>query len=123
MTAVVLALAGAGCASRQSGDRTTPEQPADIVIEAVNDNYYDARVHAIYTGGTRRSLGTIAGNGGRTQLALGWEPRALVFYISFVIDGAAYASYPVDVTPGQHLVLRLPPNIRESGYFRRLSRS
>jgi hypothetical protein len=120
---VALALLSAACASRQGGNRTDAEQPADIIIEAVNDNYYDARVHAIYAGGRRRSLGTIPGNGGRTQISLGWEPRALVFHVSFIIDGAAYASYPVDVTPGQHVMLRLPPNIRESGHFRRLSGS
>lgn len=123
ITLLALAVVMPACVLRRSGARTDAEQPADIVIEAINDNFYDARVHAVYNGGTRRSLGTIAGNGGRTELALGWEPRALLFHVSFIIDGAAYASYPMDVTPGQHVVLRLPPNIRESGYFRPLSRS
>ena len=123
ITAVVcLVMAGAGCA-KPGGGATAEPAPERIFIEAFNDHYYDARVHAVYTGGQRRSLGTIAGNGGRAQLALGWEPRALVFEVSFIIDGAAYVSHPMDVNPGQHVVVRLPPNIQESGFFRRVSRS
>jgi hypothetical protein len=121
VSSAMLALLCVACAGRQRSG--APTQPERIFIEAINDNYYDARVHVLYTGGQRRSLGTIAGNGGRAQMALGWEPRALVFEVSFIISGAAYASYPLEVAPGQHVVLRLPPNIQESGLFRRLSRS
>ena len=121
---VTLALFGAACAGRGDHDAATlPAVPDSIFVAASNENFYDARVHAVFAGGQRRSLGTIAGNGGRTQMALGWEPRALTFEISFVISGAAYVSYPVDVSRGQHIEVRLPPNIEQSGFFRRISRS
>jgi hypothetical protein len=122
IVAAALALLGTGCASGRNADQAAA-QPERIFIEAFNDNFYDARVHAVYSGGSRRSLGTIAGNGGRAQLTLGWEARPLVFEVSFIIDGASYVSYPVDVTPGQSVVVRLPPNMQASGLFRRVSRS
>jgi hypothetical protein len=37
-----------------------------------------------------------------------------------VISGAAYVTHPIDVTRGESLELRLPPNIDASGFFRRV---
>jgi hypothetical protein len=45
-----------------------------------------------------------------------------VFEISFLISGAEYVSHPLEVSRGEHVELRLPPNIDESGFFRRVSR-
>jgi hypothetical protein len=118
-----LALSSAACASRYDSDRSDePALPDSIYVEAHNENFYDARVHAIFTGGQRRSLGTIPGNGGHSRTALPWEPRSLVFEVVFIIDGAAYESYPVDVARSQSIALRLTPNMSQSGYFRRVSR-
>lgn len=86
----------------------------------MNDNFYDARIHAVYRGGQRRSLGTIAGNGGSTRTALAWEPHSLVFEVSFIISGASYVSQPVDVARGESIEVRLPANIDQSGFFRRV---
>jgi hypothetical protein len=120
---LALALTAAACAGRRSGERGASQTAADSVfIDALNDNYFDARVHAVYTGGQRRSLGTVVGNGGRTRTALAWEPHALVFEVTFIISGAAYVSHPVEVMRGEELEVRLPPNIDESGFFRRVSR-
>ena len=110
----------AACAGRQ--ERDDAAAPENVVIEAFNDHFYDARVHAVYTGGQRRSLGTIPGNGGSTRTVLAWEPHALVFEVSFIISGAEYASLPVEVSPGEHVEIRLPPNIDQSGFFRRVTR-
>lgn len=118
--AAALLILIAGCASRQERDDAAVAE--NIVIEAFNDHFYDARVHAVYTGGQRRSLGTVPGNGGSTRTALAWEPHALVFEVSFIISGAEYVSLPVEVTPGEHFELRLPPNIDQSGFFRRVTR-
>lgn len=120
--AVVLALLCAACASRYDTEDAEPREPEIIVVEAYNENFYDARVHAVFAGGQRRSLGTIAGNGGRTQTTLAWEPHALVFEISFLISGAEYVSHPLEVSRGEHVELRLPSNIEDSGFFRRVSR-
>lgn len=123
ITAVAIAITAASCAGRQNGDGAA--QPADtdsIFIDAVNEHFYDARIHAVYTGGQRRSLGTVAGNGGSTRTAIAWEPHSLVFEISFIISEASYVSQPVDVSRGQNIELRLPPNIDQSGFFRRVRR-
>ncbi|HUG41106.1 MAG TPA: hypothetical protein VMM12_11505 [Longimicrobiales bacterium] len=121
--AVALALLGAACAGNQGVyDAAGEPLPDSIYVDALNDNFYDARIHAVYTGGQRRTLGTLAGNGGHLEQALGWEPHALVFVISFIISGRTYVSHPVDVSRGERVELRLPPNIDQSGFFRRVSR-
>lgn len=104
-------------AKRQAG---TP--PDSVFVDVLNEHYYDARIHAVYSGGQRRSLGTIAGNGGRARRGLAWEPRALLFEVVFVTDGSAYVSYPMDVAAGNSIEIRLPSNIDESGFFRRMRR-
>lgn len=121
-TVAVAVLAATACAGRQNVDPNIPAGEADSVfVETINDNYYDARVHAVYSSGTRRTLGTIPGNGGKGEAAIPWEPRELVFEISFVIAGTAYVTYPIDVTRGESFELRLPPNIDASGFFRRVT--
>lgn len=126
ITAVALTLFCAGCASLpgvRKGDRAAGQpRPDSIHVDALNENYYAARIHAVYVGGQRRSLGTIAGNGGRTRMALAWEARSLVFEVLLVTDGAAYVSLPVDVAPGESIDVRVPSNINESGFYRRVWR-
>jgi hypothetical protein len=56
-------------------------------------------------------------------MALAWEPRALVFDVLLVTDGATYVSHPVDVAPGESVEVRVPSNISESGFFRRVWRN
>ncbi|HEX6309267.1 MAG TPA: hypothetical protein VFZ69_13820 [Longimicrobiales bacterium] len=124
MTLALVALSSAACAGRQYDTQdTAPALPDSIFVDAYNDHFYDARVHAIYSGGQRRTLGTIAGNGGHARVALVWEPHALVFEIDFIISGLTYVSQPIDVTRGETVEVRLPPNIDQSGFFRRLRRS
>jgi hypothetical protein len=119
-----LALSSAACASRYDSEPTeTAATPDSVYIDTYNENFYDARVHAIFSGGQRRSLGTVPGNGGHTRTALPWEPRSLVFEVVFIIDGAAYVSHPVDVARSESVELRLPPNMSQSGNFRRVSRN
>jgi hypothetical protein len=123
MPVILLATVATSCAiwpgKRKSG--ATVRTGADSIrVFVVNDNYYEARVHALFAGGGRRSLGTIAGNGGRAEVALSWEPRALTFDVQFVTEGTRYLSYPVDLSPGDSIELRLPQNIGASGAFRRV---
>lgn len=113
----VLALSGVSCAGMRSG--AAEER---VVVDAVNENYYEARVHAVYEGGQRRSLGTVAGNGGRTRMSLPWEPRPLLFEVLLVTEGSTYVSQSVNVSPGDSLNLVIPSNISESGFFRRVRR-
>lgn len=125
LMAVAHVLAGAACASGHgvSVERSPfPEPPDSVLVEVVNDNFYDARIHAVYDGGQRVSLGTIAGNGNRAEATIHWEPRPIVFEILFIIGGSAYVSYPVEAERGDIIEVRLPRNIDMSGFFRRVSR-
>lgn len=125
LTTLTVASAVFACARLpgvSKGDRAARAQADSIVVAVLNENYYDARIHAVYDGGQRRSLGTIAGNGGNARVALAWEPRSLVFEVLFVTVGETYVSLPVDVVPEQSIDLRVPSNIGESGFFRRARR-
>jgi hypothetical protein len=93
-----------------------------VFVEVVNDNYYDARVHMIYAGGARHSLGTIAGNGRQPALAIPWQPRTLVVEVTLVIGGGVYRSDAIDVAPGDVVQVRVPANLDASGFFRRVRR-
>jgi hypothetical protein len=117
-----LALAAAACTGGPSLGESGPEAPDSIVVEAFNDHFYDARIHAVYAGGQRRTLGTIVGNGGHAEKVLEWEPHALVFEIMFIVSGESYISEPIDVSRGDYVEVRLPPNIDASGFFRRVRR-
>lgn len=123
VAALVVVLAAAACANREYEPQTAVDAgPDSIFVHAVNENYYDARVHAIYGSGQRQSLGTIPGNGGEADVTLSWQPQALTFEITFIIDGRIYLSQPRDVIRGERFELRLPANIDQSGFFRRVTR-
>lgn len=115
--ALAVALLSAACATRRGAP-----QPESFVVDVLNENFYAARVHAIWNGANRRPLGTIDGNGGRARATLGWEPRALAFEVQLVTEGSSWISQQVDVSPGDSIELRVPSNIRESGFFRRVPR-
>ena len=114
-----------GCAGRKYDPQTQAGDvgPDSVYIETINENYYDARVHAIFGAGQRHPLGTIPGNGGRARTALAWQPQALVFEVTFIIDGRSYLSQPRDLGRGEVFELTLPANINQSGFFRRVTRS
>lgn len=122
ITVLAVVLLSTSCAGRYGSQAAAPAEADSIHVDALNEHFYDARVHAVYTGGQRRSLGTITGNGGHTRTAILWEPHALVFEVSFIISGAQYVSQPLNVSRGEIVDLRLPANIDQSGFFRRVSR-
>ena len=113
---------GAACSILPGGSRAgRVGVPRDSVfVFAVNENYYDARIHAVYEGGRRHSVGTIAGNGGRTVIGLPWEPRAVEFSVFLITAGTTYRTHPFDLAAGDSIELRVPLNISVSGLFRRV---
>lgn len=119
-TLLALVVVLGGCAGIRSEAPEPGTRPDSVYIDAVNDHFYDARIHAVYAGGQRQSLGTVPGNGGTAQLTIPWEPRALTFRIMFVVSGQTYLSLAVDVNRNERMELRIPPNIDASGFFRRI---
>lgn len=119
LLALALAVVVAACSARHDDSSGTAAEER-VVVATFNDHFYDARIHAVYGGGKRQTLGTIAGNGGKSEVEIGWEPSGLVFHIDFIISNEEYVTWPIDVNRGQHIELRLPPNIGASGYFRRV---
>jgi hypothetical protein len=122
---VATALLGAGCARKPDG-RVAPKEAAagadSVFIDVINDNYYDARVYAIYDGGARHPLGTIDGNQRVDRLAIPWRPRTIVFEVTLLVEGGTYRSDGMNVAAGDLVEIRLPPNIGSSVFFRRVSR-
>ena len=92
-----------------------------VFVEVVNDNYYDARIHVVYDGGGRFTLGTVPGNQRQPVRAIPWQPRPLVAQVSLIIGGGTYQSDRIDAAPGAVIEIRVPPNLRESGFFRRIA--
>jgi hypothetical protein len=111
-----------GCSAFRGPKDGSGAQADSVVVQAKNENYYAARIHAVWNGGQRRALGTVAGNGGQARMVLAWEPRALAFEVLLVTEGSTYVSLPVDPSPGESIELRVPSNINESGFFRRVRR-
>jgi hypothetical protein len=120
-----LALLGAACARPQAA-RVQPSAgdvtPDSVFVEVVNDNYYDARIHLIYDGGMRHSLGTIGGNWRQAGVAIPWQPRALFVDVTLIIGGGVYRSDRIHVSPGDVLEIRVPADLESSGFFRRVGR-
>jgi hypothetical protein len=119
--AVVLA---AGCARH---GRVRPVEldaapvPDSVFVEVINDNYYDVRIHVVYDGGARVSLGTIGGHQRQGAVAIVWYPRALVVEVAMVIGNAVYVSDKLNVAAGDIFEVRVPPDLESSAFFRRVS--
>ncbi len=114
------------CARSRAAPETnaapSPREGGDSVfVEVVNDNYYDARIHIVYDGGGRFTLGTVPGNQRQPARAIPWQPRPLVAQVSLIIGGGTYQSDKIDAAPGAVIEIRVPPNLRESGFFRRIA--
>ncbi|HEY3220200.1 MAG TPA: hypothetical protein VGJ80_05680 [Gemmatimonadales bacterium] len=122
--ALLLLVACARSRTARDGGAPPParEDRDSVFVEVVNDNYYDARVHLIYDGGTRHSLGTIGGNARQSIRAVPWFPRPLFVEVTLVLGGGVYRSQPIDVPQGEVLRIRVPADLETSGFFRRVRR-
>lgn len=116
LTAVALA-----CGGSPPVEPPAPDPRRDSIdVEVINQNYYEANIYAIYGGSLRRRVGHVRGTGTRTNFVIPWHPRSLAFEIDFVIGPGTYLSDRVDVARGDAVELTIPPNIDESGFFRRV---
>jgi len=119
---VGVVLCGAACHRARAIAVQPGTEPVDdsVFVEVVNDNYYDVRVHVIYQGGARHSVGTITGNSRHAAVAIPWQPRALVIEIALIVGTGVYQSAALDVTAGDVVEVRIPPNLDVSAFFRRV---
>lgn len=117
-------LGGAACQRRSAVQVQPSKEPVSdsVFVEVVNDNYYDARVHVIYQGGARHSIGTIVGNTRHDPVAIPWQPRALVIEIALIVGSGVYRSDGLDVAAGDVVAVRIPPNLDVSAFFRRVGK-
>ena len=99
---------------------TAPEVADSVTVEVVNDNYYDARVYAVYVGGAKHPLGTVRSYNSESDLRIPWQPRPLVFEVHLVTGFETYLSYEIDVFSGDYVQLRLPANFEVSDSFRKI---
>jgi hypothetical protein len=119
---VVLPLAVA-CSRGDKAVVVVAAEPAladSVTVEVVNDNYYDARVYAVYVGGTKHPLGTVRSYNSESDLRIPWQPRPLVFEVHLVTGFQKYASHQIDVFSGDYVQLRLPANFEVSDSFRKI---
>jgi hypothetical protein len=99
---------------------STPELVDSITIDVINDHYYEARVYAVYAGGSRHALGTVRSNHREEGIAVPWRARSLAFEVHLVVGFESYLSHEITVERGDYIQLRVPQNIRNSGSFTRL---
>ena len=92
----------------------------EIAVRVINDNYYSARIRAVYDGGNRYSIWTVESHSTVDDLVIPWQPRLLWFEIDLIVGPGFYLSDRVHVAPGDLVELRLPPDLEESGFFRRI---
>lgn len=119
-------LSGAAC--HRGGARAVQVQPGEapvgdsVFVEVVNDNYYDVRVHIIYQGGTRHTVGVVGGNSRLDPVAIPWQPRALVIELALIVGSGIYRSDGLDVAAGDVVAVRIPPNLDVATFFRRVGK-
>lgn len=125
LAALLVVCMGIACSRSDKAAAVVGASPAiadSVAVEVVNDNYFDARVYAIYAGGARHPLGTIRSHNSESDLKIAWQPRRLAFEVHLVTGLRTYLSYEIDVYPGEYVQLRLPPDFEVSDTFRRISR-
>jgi hypothetical protein len=124
LIAVGVVLWGAACHRARAVHVQPSKEPVDdsVFVEVINDNYYDVRVHVVYQGGARHSIGTIVGNTRQAAVAIPWQPRALVIEVARIVGSGVYQSDALDVPAGDAVEVRIPPNLDVSAFFRRVGK-
>ena len=120
-TAVLVAAACGGGREVRVRRAVAPTVADSIYVQLVNDHFSDARVYALYEGGGRYPLGLVIGKGKEQEAAILWQPRPLVFEISFIAEEGLYLTEELMLEPGDLIQLNIPPNISSSAFFRRVS--
>jgi hypothetical protein len=114
-------LALGACASMGQGSADDPfASPGDrnmFRIYVQNDNYYDARLYVLETGGARRSLGFV---GGKTDqvFTVPWSFSNEVRIEINMVAGPTCTTEPLMVDPGDELRLQIMSAISSNDFCR-----
>ena len=120
VTATVVTVAA--CAGKRDVNvrrGAVPYMGDSVYVELVNEHFNDARVHAIYDGGHRYTLGLVVGHSKAPLAGIPWQPHPLVLEITFIAAGGPYYTEALLLDPGDVISVRIPPNIATSAFFRR----
>ena len=115
---VLFALACGGRNTFATGG-SNPLLGDSVEVQVVNENFYSARIRAIYEGGGRFIIGTVESHNRRDIFVIPWQPKMLQFEIDLIIGPGNYLSQRVQVYPGDIVQLTLPHDLEQSGFFRR----
>jgi hypothetical protein len=80
-----------------------------VQLDVENWNFYDATIYATPQGGARLRVGDVVGNGTRSFTIPLDAPNDVRFRIELLADGWC-ETYPIAVTPGDELGLRIVPD-------------
>ena len=109
--AIVLAVSGFGCASRESP--FVSQTDARIQIEVINHGFQDATLHAVWVG-KRIRLGTVSGT--RTaNYTVPWPRGDLIRIEIRLLAGPACITREIWAEPGVTIVLDIQPRLRYCG--------
>ncbi|MDH3457112.1 MAG: hypothetical protein OER90_09745, partial [Gemmatimonadota bacterium] len=118
-TLVITIAAAAACGGAREIEvrhAAVPEVDDSVYVQVSNDQFYDARVYVLYEGGARYSLGLITGHMKSAVTPVLWQPRPMLFEISFIAREGLYYSEEVVVDPGDMVFVSIPPNIGSSAF-------
>ncbi len=121
VTCVVVAVACGSGREVKVRRAVAPAVQDSIYVQVVNNHFSDARVYALYESGARYPLGLVVGKGRAQEAAILWQPRPLIFEISFIAEEGVYLTEELILDPGDLIQLNIPPNISSSAFFRRVS--
>lgn len=108
LTIVVIVTTVACGRTNPSVGGASPEPPQTVMIEVVNQNFYDVNVLAAYEGDVQRRLGFVQGFQTDT-FTLPWRSQQLVMISEFV-GGGGIVSNVLDVNRGDFLELVILPD-------------
>lgn len=119
LSAGLIAMACGGAREVEVHSAASPELTDSVYVRVTNDHFADARLYAIYEGGSRYPLGLVSGKSKAPLQAVLWQPRPLVLEISFIAEPGLYYTEDLMLERGDVVQITIPPNIATSAFFRR----
>ncbi len=111
LLAVVLLVGGCALKKQRQSNQYPP-----IRVRIENQNFYDATVYLLWRG-DRRRLGVVGGNS-RVTFNSAWYGPAIQVEVN-LLAGQRFRSEEWSVSPGEQVIVEIPPNVNRIGLIRR----